>query len=75
MTVPFDSETQKAAEAAAARDAVSLSRLARECLEEAANRDTGQGALDIFYGCIADDSFWEPEDSPAAKDSPRESFD
>jgi hypothetical protein len=75
MTIYIDDATQKAVEAAAARAAVSISRWARERLQEAASRDIGKGSLDIFYGCIDDDSFREPEDIPAAKDSLRESLD
>lgn len=75
MTIYSDSATQKAVEAAAAREAVSISRWARERLQEAASRDQGKGSLDIFYGCIDDDSFRAPEKIPASKDSSRESFD
>ena len=75
MTIYLDSATQRAVEAAAARDAVSISRWARERLQEAARRVSGKGSLDVFYGSIADDSFREPDDLPASKESPRESFD
>lgn len=75
MTIYIDRATQKAVEAAAAREAVSISRWARERLQEAATRDLGKGSLDIFYGCIEDDSFREPEEIPASEDAPRKSFD
>lgn len=75
MTIYIDSATQKAVEGAAARAAVSISRWARERLQEAAKRECGKGSLDVFYGCIDDDSFRAPEEIPAVKDSPRESFD
>lgn len=75
MTIYIDSATQKAVEAAAARESVSISRWARERLKEAASKECGKGSLDIFYGCIDDDSFQAPEEIPASKDSPRESFD
>ena len=75
MTIYIDGATQKAVEAAAAREAVSISRWARERLQEAAKRGSGKGSLDVFYGCIPDDSFCAPKELPASSDSPRESFD
>ena len=75
MTIYIDGATQKAVEAAAAREAVSISRWARERLQEAARRDSRKGALDVFYGCISDASFRAPKELPAASDSPREPFD
>ncbi len=75
MTIYLDSTTQKAVEAAAAREAVSISRWARERLQEAAERRGGEGSLDVFYGCIEDDSFQAPEKLPASGDTPRRSFD
>lgn len=67
MTIYLDRATQKAVEAAAARESVSVSRWARERLQEAAKRDFGRGALDAFYGCIDDNSFRAPSDLPASK--------
>ncbi len=55
--------------------AVSISRWARERLQEAARRDGGKGSLDLFYGCISDNSFRAPKELPASSDSHRESFD
>lgn len=75
MTIYIDSATQRAVEAAAAREAVSISRWARERLRDAASRERGKGSLDVFYGCIEDDSFVVPEELPASGDVPRESFD
>ena len=75
MTIYIDAATQKAVEAAAAREAVSISRWARERLLEAARREQGKGSLDVFYGCIADDSFLEPDKLPASADAPRQPFD
>lgn len=75
LTIYIDRATQKAVEAAAAREAVSLSRWARERLQEAARRDLGKTSLDVFYGCISDASFRSPKELPASSDSPRESFD
>jgi len=75
MTIYIDAATQKAVEAAAAREAVSISRWARERLQEAATRDLGKGSLDVFYGCIEDDSFRAPAELPVSSDAPRESFD
>lgn len=75
MTIYIDDATQKAVEAAAAREAVSISRWARERLQQAARRDLRKGSLDVFYGCISDDSFRAPKELPASGDSPREPFD
>lgn len=75
MTIYIDRSTQKAVEAAAAREAVSISRWARERLQEATRRGSGKGSLDVFYGCISDDSFRAPKELPASSDSARESFD
>jgi len=75
MTIYVDGATQKAVEAAAAREAVSVSRWARVRLQEAARRDLGKGSLDVFYGCIPDASFRAPKELPESNDSPRESFD
>lgn len=75
MTIYLDDATQNAVEAAAAREAVSISRWARERLQEAAARDHGKGSLDVFYGCISDNSFRAPKELPASTDSPREPLD
>ena len=75
MTIHIDGATQKAVEAAATWEAVSISRWAREQLQEAAKRDQGKGALDVFYGCISDDSFCAPEELSASSDAPQVSFD
>ena len=75
MTIYLDQSTQQAVEAAAAREAVSISRWARERLWEAASRDRGKGFLDEFYGCIEDESFRGPEELSRSNDSSRETFD
>jgi len=75
MTIYIDSATLKVVEAAAAREAVSISRWARERLQEAAQHKHGKGSLDVFYGCIEDDSFSAPEELPTSNDASRESFD
>lgn len=75
MTIYIDSATQKAVEAAAAHEAVSISRWARERLQEAAQHTQGKGSLDVFYGCIEDDSFVAPGELPASRDASRQSFD
>ncbi|MFZ4779536.1 MAG: hypothetical protein ACOYM3_29590 [Terrimicrobiaceae bacterium] len=75
MTIYIDGATQKAVEAAAAREAVSISRWARERLKEAAAREHGKGSLDVFYGCIEDGSFRAPADLPVSNDARRKSFD
>jgi len=61
-------------ESAAAREAVSISRWARERLQEAAKRERGKGSLDVFYGCISDASFRAPKELPAAEKHPETSI-
>lgn len=75
MTIYLDADTQKAVEAAAAREDVSLSRWARKHLQEAAFRSSQKHSLDSFYGAIADESFEAPAEVVGASDVTRPAFD
>ncbi|CAN5444149.1 hypothetical protein BH09VER1_BH09VER1_54260 [soil metagenome] len=75
LTIYLDATTQKIVEAAAAQEGKSLSRWARERLQDAVQRSSATSSLSDFYGSIKDDSFREPPDLPATSDTKRETFD
>ena len=75
LTIYLDAKTQKIVEAAAAREAVSVSRWARERLKEAVQRRQKRSPLSDFYGAIADETFGEPGELRRSADARRESFD
>ncbi|HEY5792641.1 MAG TPA: hypothetical protein VIS74_05040 [Chthoniobacterales bacterium] len=75
MTIYLDADTQKAVEAAAAREELPVSHWAREHLREAAGNALRPHSLDSFYGAIADDSFREPDELPSQGDGKRLTFD
>ncbi|MFZ4681401.1 MAG: hypothetical protein ACOYMS_02765 [Terrimicrobiaceae bacterium] len=57
MTISVNAATQKAVEAAA--------------VQEDAAGERGKGSLDVFYGCIEDDSFRAPADLHFSSDARR----